>query len=321
MKDRCVTCARSPRAILWLAVVLVLAAGSLSFASESSVELQSSHFGLEVPVENRRLGEQILPLAESARQTALEQMPSTMCEHVALIWCPTAREFSSRLGGRGGHLLAAASPPRLQIYLNGERLLRLDRGRFRQALVHEFVHIYLGRVVRDPIPRWLDEGLAMYVARQWSLSDAAALSANSLFGGLFSPKQLARDFPREPTAQRRAYRQSYSMTAFLLHLRYPTGGVQDLVSDLAGSPTNGASALRSLLSDPQWLADFDRQWRQRWVRRGRLVLLLTSSGTFWLLVTFLFLAAYARKRRSRRQREIRWAFEEEFSYHDDGFDD
>lgn len=321
MNDRCAIRVRNAQAIVRSLIVLFLAAGSFSVSSENSVEIQSSHFHLEVPASNRRLGEQVLEIAESARQTVFDEMPSTMSERVVLQWCFTEREFYSRLGDRRRHLLAAASSSMLCIYLNGQQLRRLDRGRLHQTLVHEFVHIYLGRMVRGPIPLWLNEGLAMYVARQWSLGDATALSADSLFGALLPPEQLTRDFPTDPAGQRRAYRQSYSMTAFFLYLRYPTGGVRELVGDLTEGAADGGHGLRSLLFDPKWLADFDRQWRQRWVRRGRLVLLLTSSGTLWLLITLLFLAAYARKRRGRRRREARWAFEEEFSYHDDGFDD
>jgi len=299
--------------------MMVWAVASDTFASgENDVALRSPHFHFEVPAENRRLGEQILAIAESARQTVLNQMPRTLDESVALAWCPTEREFYSRLGGRSGQLLAAASPSIGRIYLNGEQLRRLDRGRFHEALVHEFAHIYLGRAAGDPIPLWLNEGLAMYVAGEWDLSDAAALAADSLFGALLPAERLVRPFPTEPAAQQRAYRQSYSMTAFLLYLRYPTTGMRGLVGDLA---KGSASGLRALLSDPKWLADFDREWRQRWVRPGRVFLVLTSSATLWLLLTLLLVGAYARKRRARKRREARWALEEEFAYHDDSFDD
>lgn len=311
--------ARFLRTIFWFAGSALLATGGAFAASNDAAQIQSPHFRLEVPAANRRLGEQVLEIAESARQAVLDQMPEAMNERVGLAWCATESDFYSRLGERRGHLLAAAVPSTGRIYLNGEQLQRLDRGRFHQTLVHEFVHIYIGRIVREPIPLWLNEGLAMVVAGEWGLSDATALAADSVFGALVPAGQLADRFPRDPSSQARAYRQSYSMTTFLLDLRYSTTGVRGLIADLAKS--GGQSIIRPLLSDPQWIADFDRQWRRKWVRPGRLTLILTSSGLFWSLVAGLLVVAYLRKRRTRKRREARWALEEEFTYHDDEFDD
>ena len=159
----------------------------------------------------------------------------------------------------------------------------------------------------------------MVVAGEWDFGDSVALATDSLFGALIPVEQLAERFPRDPSSQARAYRESYSMTAFLLDQRYSTSGVRGLVADLTES--GGRSVIRPLLSNPQWIADFERQWRQKWVRPGRLTLVLTSSGVFWTVVTGLLMAAWWRKRRTRRRREARWAMEEEFTYHDDEFDD
>jgi len=307
------------KTLLWFVLVAFPATGRTSAAVSEVVELQSEHFRLEVPAANRRLGEKILAIAESARQSVLDQLPQALDERVGLAWCATESEFYKRLGERRGSLLAAAVPSIRRVYLNGEPLQRLDHGRLHQALVHEFVHVYIGRAIHEPIPLWLHEGLAMYVSREWDLGDAAALAADSLFGALIPADQLTRSFPSDPSRQSRAYRQSYSMTTFLLDLRFPTSGVQGLVADLVQSSER--SVMRPLLSDPNWIADFDRQWRQQWVRPGRITLILTSSGTFWMLVTGLFLAAYLRKRRTRKRREARWAMEEEFTYHGDEFDD
>jgi hypothetical protein len=302
---------------------------------EKTVEVQSEHFRLEAPADTRRLAEQVLSIAEAARKTVLDQMPQAFGERVGLAWCSTERDFYARLSRRGGHLLAAAVPSMRRVYLNGEQLQRLDRGDLHRALAHEFVHIYLGRVVPEPIPLWLNEGLAMYVAHEWGMADATALAADSLFGRLIPAEQLAQHFPSDSVGQNKAYRESYSMTAFLLDLRYRTTGVKGLVADLSDerdtsdegdtSGTRGTSGVRALLCDPRWLDEFQREWLQRAIRPGRVTLVLTSGATFWTLAALLVLIAYKRKRRGRRRHEARWAFEEEFGlhdgYHDDEFDD
>jgi len=307
------------QAIVCFVLVAFMFAGLALGAEGNLVQLESAHFRFQVPEKDRRLGDAILNVAESARKTVLDQMPSAMEERIGLAWVPTEREFYRQLGGRAHHTLAAAVPSIRRVYLNGEQLQRLDRMALHQTLAHEFVHIYLGRVVGKPIPRWLNEGLAMYVAGEWSLTDAASLAADSLFGRLFPVAELADRFPTDPVGQQEAYRESYSLTAYLLNRRYSKDGVRGLVADLTDN--GDKSGLHALLSDPDWLAGFERDWQQQWVRPGRVVLMLTSSGMFWILVALLCIAAYARKRRTGKRREARWAVEEEFGYHDDGFDD
>lgn len=312
---------RSKTVLRFLIVIFLAAASpdSAFSAPDNVAKLESPHFHLQLPADCRRLGEQVLKIAESARQFVMAKLPKAVEERIGLAWCATESDFYSHLGERRGHLLAVAFPLMRRVYLNGEQLQRLDRGRLHQALVHELVHVYVGRLIREPVPLWLHEGLAMIVAGEWDLADSTLLAADSLFGALLPAEQLAQSFPSAPSSQQRAYRQSYSMTAFLLHLRYPTSGLQGLVADLA--ETNGPSPIRSLLADPRWMVQFDRQWRREWVRPGRITLILTSSGTFWALVAGLLIAAYWRRRRTRTQREARWAWEEEFEYHDDEFDD
>ncbi len=259
---------------------------------------------------------QILELAESARQHIEELVPGGMDERIGLAWCATEQEFYSRLGSRRGHLLAVAVPTIRRVYLNGEKLRQLDRREFRRALVHEFMHIYLGRRIPDGLPLWLNEGLAMHAAGDWDFADGTALAAASLFGTLFTPRELSRRFPADAAGQARAYRQSYSMTAYLIHLRYPSEGLRGLLADLVND-----SNLRSLFLDPDWQEEFDRQWRDRWIRPTRVILVVTSSAAVWILVAALLITAYARKRRQTKRHEARWALEEEFTCRTDEFDD
>jgi len=287
--------------------------------AERSAHLRSDHFSIHLPAANERLGREILGIAESARTTVLENMPESFDELVGLVWCSTEREFYSHLGDERRHLLAVAVPSIRRIYLNGEQLRRLDPRGLRRALIHEFVHIYIGRRVPRSIPLWLNEGLAMYVAQQWNLADAVALARDSLFGALYTPDQLTERFPANVTAQERAYRQSYSMTAFFIEQRYPKRGVRGLVADLIAEKHGGP--IHSMLFDPKWQASFDKMWRRQSVRPGRLILLATSTAMFWFLVTCLCIYAYRKKRLLGKRTEARWALEEEFGYDDDGFDD
>lgn len=300
------------------AVAGVLGTVSPATAPET-VTLRSEHLTLRIPAKERRRGERLLERADAAFQFVLDEMPLPFDERVDLLWCSTQEEFEEHAGRDQGQAVAVAAASIRRVYLNGARLRRAESRGVRETLIHEFVHIYLGRRIPGRIPLWLNEGLAMVVSEDWDMNDSIAIAGDGLFRRLYSPQDLAREFPPGATPKHRAYRQSRSMTAFLLEKRFPQSGVRGLVADLA--QPSGRSVMRPLLFDSDWLDTFSERWRREEVRPGQLILVVTGSGTLWIALTFLLLFAYRKKRRARRHRESRWAWEEEFGYYDDGFDD
>lgn len=301
----------------WLLLFACVAVSATASETSGGIVLRSDGLIVRAPVQHKKIAAEVLDLAAKARQAVLDQMPLPMDEWVTILWCDTEAEFSAAIGTRRGHLLAVAIASRRHIYLNGEQIRRVGHGEFYQTLVHEFVHIYIGLRVPGWIPHWLNEGLAMVIADKWGLDDAAALAVGSLFGKMIPIDELSDRFPTAPQAMRQAYRQSRSMTAFLIGFRYPQSGFEGLVADLLDE----RSQIRLQLNNPGWLSTFEQRWLDRAVRADRIVFLITSGGTLWAFVTILFLYAYLRKRRSKRRTQNEWAVEEEFGYQYDGFDD
>ena len=145
----------------------------------------------------------------------------------------------------------------------------------------------------------------MREARVEGLRDFATLSAATLFDRLYPLESLAVRFPSSEAEARLAYAESLSFLSFL-DRRFGRGRSGDLMRELRRFPFDEAFrrayGLGPGAAEGIWL---------RWVdRRYAWIPALTSGTTLWLLITLLFLAVAAVRRRKSRQIRERWEAEE-----------
>jgi hypothetical protein len=171
------------------------------------------------------------------------------------------------------------------------------------TLTHEVAHLVLHRRPDTNLPRWLDEGLAMWVSqRALSYRDDAEMSLYARAGSLYSLESLENAFPRQHLETSVAYRQSLLMVLFL-ESRHREQGIRKLLDSIeAGTPT--WKALRELtgLSREALEAEFFA-----WVAsRHSLLELAGALLNVWTLAALLALAAIGRHvwKRRRALREL-----------------
>jgi hypothetical protein len=253
----------------------------------------------------------LLEVAEEARITVLRNAPTPLAEPTELFLCQTQKEFRERTHFRSETIIAAAAAQESRIYINVEQFPKLTPRELSATLVHEYAHIYLGKKVKGTMPRWLNEGLAMHLAAEWGFDDYISLATTRLFGGLIPVRDLEMTFPSDSHSLRTAYLESYALVDFIVthQERYRSEGVKAFVRDLADAQ-RGPQILDDLW-DPRIRDSLELNWIHSLGSRIRnLVLVLTSTTVFWMLVTLLFLTAYMRKRR-RQQHVLReWDAEE-----------
>ena len=94
----------------------------------------------------------------------------------------------------------------------------LDWG--KSAVVHEFTHLVIGQMTLSPygdIPRWLDEGLAVYNEGPLAPEFAAALAQVVANKTLISVRSLASPFSALPSKAVLSYAESQSIVNFLIN--------------------------------------------------------------------------------------------------------
>ena len=175
------------------------------------------------------------------------------------------------------------------------------------TLTHELTHIILGKATgRRPIPRWLNEGLAMFLARQWNFSHTFAVFKAALTGRVPSLAYLDRLFEGSEGDIRLAYGLSFSFIAYLLD-SYDRESLH-LWIRLIGRGRPWRSAFSRAF--PSALTEAEAGWRRRLKIRFAWAPFIFSGTGIWFGLTLLFLLGYLARRRRDRTIMERWRAEE-----------
>lgn len=203
---------------------------------------------------------------------------------------------------------AAAFWERNLILIRSPRLLRGKRKDVVETAAHEVAHVLLGRAVGEgfQIPRWLNEGFAMYEAREWNAWDTGAMMWASATSSFFPFEDLTEDFPAGEQDARVAYLQSISMVSYLLD----NYGREGFISFIRGLREHRNLNYSLKLNYELTMKELEK----RWVKKVRLtyswIPIGTGASTLWFLFTWLLVVGYIRKRAEARRKLRIWEKEE-----------
>jgi hypothetical protein len=175
---------------------------------------------------------------------------------------------------------------------------RQDR---RRTLIHELAHMAVSDLARgQPVPRWLNEGLAQYLAGEGGKSHQEEL-ARARAGGLTLPLEgLDVSFPGDQKQAHLAYALSLAAVAKMVtETSLPT--VIQVVRDIGdGKSAKSAIEARSGMS----LRDWDRRILADIPATHAWALLFQDAGSFWWVGGIaLILGGFRLKRGRRKQLE------------------
>ena len=282
---------------------------SFSLLGDPPEESSSKYFFAEFPHGEKKAEEAFLDLAERAREELNRRAPFPLEEPVRIVYCSTQKDFLFRSGMKPEHYLASASAKNRTIYINGEFLRTREPEESFSVLLHEYAHVYLGLTAPEPLPHWLNEGLAMHLARDWSVFDTIRLSLAHVFKKTIPLSRLEAGFPQDPSAIPLAYLQSYSLTDYIIKRSSAKGDLSAFLNQLT-DPREGRRILE-YLQDPIIRDSLEHQWKKQlggWWRNA--VLILTSGSVLWFVLASLFLFAYVKKRQQKKRQIKIWEEEE-----------
>ena len=201
-----------------------------------------------------------------------------------------------------------AVPHRRLVVLRSPRITGTYDGS-EELVVHELAHVMLHSALRGAdIPRWLDEGFAMHMAREWGFWDRASLMVAVVSGNLVSlgAIQGVNKFP-EHRAQL-AYQESALAVQYILR-RYGEGGLHALFDNLRRTGSINQACFNAFGVSA---VGFERDWLEYMERNYGWRMLLGESLSIVIAPLFgvLCLLAFFQIRRRRRATLRRWAREE-----------
>lgn len=127
------------------------------------------------------------------------------------------------------------------------------------VIPHELMHVVFDSAVRNPYhrpPRWLNEGVAVYLAEGYSSGDRAAVRDAVDDGALMPLSALVGQFPTDPRRFSLAYSESASAVDHLVRTA-GTEGLAALVRSYANGVTDDEAFVAALGMD---VAGFEAAW-------------------------------------------------------------
>jgi hypothetical protein len=199
--------------------------------------------------------------------------------------------------GQLGLILLTLQPPQAN-----------QRLELREVFLHELSHIALhDATLGQHVPRWFNEGFAIFNSGESSVVRLQTLWTASLAGDLIALEQLDRRFPDTASNASIAYAQAADVTRYLVRSqdRYR---FDQLIERLANQ-VPFESALES--SYGITLRELESEWKKDVARRYSFWPVLTSAGLLWGVVVGLFFFGYRRRTKRAKLTLERWRREEE----------
>ncbi len=164
--------------------------------------------------------------------------------------------------------------------------------RLKFVIGHEIAHILLHRKAETHIPRWFDEGSAIYLSRDLTFLDEVKLSIAVLTKSIIPLNQLNNSFPRSKTNANLAYIES----AFTIEFLVSEFGEQILTDILEQtSEFNDFSKGFLQATGGMELSVFQLEWNH-YLKRTFVLTFLLKPNLIFLIVAFLALSIGISKR-------------------------
>ena len=185
-----------------------------------------------------------------------------------------------------------AVPDRRLVVLKSPRVTGTYDGSY-EIVVHELAHVMLHSALRGAdIPRWLDEGFAMHMAREWGFWDRASLLVAVVSGNLISLGAIhgVNSFP-EHKAQL-AYQESALAVQYILR-QYGESGLHALFDRLrfTGSIDQAcfdAFGVSIVEFERNWLAYMERNYGWRMILGESLAIVIAPLFGVLCLLAYIF---------------------------------
>jgi len=224
------------------------------------------------------------------------QLQKTDTLHVIIV--PSRSDFREYTRGRlPSWTEAFASPATRTMVVKSPRWDR-SGSNFRVVLVHELLHLLLHEKVGNrPIPRWLDEGLAIFYSGEVRWKTMTAISKASATNSLIPLQDIDLVLKFHRAKAELAYQESYTAVHYLLSI-YDVDALRIIFEGIREGRDMDESFLMATGSN---FAGFEREWRQYVKKTYKWFWLLEINSYIWVAIFLLaVLALVIIKIRNRR---------------------
>lgn len=273
--------------------------------------VDTNHFSFFYHPADKRIAEHLISRAEAARSDIAADL-GVLDEAKTRVYIAGSRQEFRKLQPQDSKAPAwagALAYPELNlILLNSPRTVKGLSQDILISFKHELTHILASKAFRGrKIPRWLNEGLAVYEAREWDTNRLTLMTRAVLTRSLIPLRKLIDDFPLDPKRAELAYSQSFYLVSYLLTKEgKPT--FHQFIKQYS-KDRDLEYVLREVYG--LGLAELETEWQAHLrFRFSWLPLIFSATGT-WFVITLIFLISYLKKKWANRLVLATWKEEEE----------
>lgn len=270
--------------------------------------LESSLFRIDYAENDERSAEELSTFLETGYAGLVSKVGIKLTGPVRIILCPTEEIFDQLTGKLIPHWgEGVADPMRSLIILKSPNLSK-NHTRFPKLVLHELTHILIGQAVAHPsvIPRWFNEGVAVYFSHEKEFSSGKAISKALISNSLVPLDEIDDVLNFQKEKAHLAYEESYS-AIILLEEKFGYEGLIELIQALKKSSNFNQAFLDVIGID---LIDFEWEWNQYVEKKYRWRFLLDFETYLWIFILFLFILVIVTIKYRNRKILKRWDDEE-----------
>ena len=179
---------------------------------------------------------------------------------------------------------------------------------FTRTVIHELTHFLIGAVAPpSTIPRWFNEGTAMYLAGEESFRSKINISAAIYTKSLISLNEIEYVMTFSSDRANLAYAESRAALVYLIEINEEKS-IKSILAELYLNKSFDSAFTEVTGMD---LIDFEFEFRSKIRQRYRYYFLAAVGDYIWFLIPGLFILAYLAVKIRNMQTIRKWRIEEE----------
>lgn len=184
---------------------------------------------------DRAFAERALGIAEDALSSAAELLGVRDIEPVDFFIYSDSRSFRQALGPATRENVGGEAHPYIRTLFGLIEPRQVDSDWVEELVVHELAHMVFDEAVSNPYgypPRWLNEGLAVYLTRGYDDGDRAQVAGAARTGSIIPLEGLVGQFPTRAARFGLAYAESVSAIDYFVKT-YGKSRLVELITSFA----------------------------------------------------------------------------------------
>jgi hypothetical protein len=264
---------------------------------------------LEYPSSVRERADRIAREADEAKARLAEELGQPVLAHLEVRIARSPEQMSDLAPPNTvpAYAVGVAYPELHAVVLSLQAPDTYEAPDLDEVFRHELVHVALEDAVQGHhVPRWFNEGLAIYESGEKSWDRWKTLGDATLSKRLLPLAELDQGFPRDRYEVNVAYAQSADFVRYLMRDsdRVRFGSLIERV--------RSGTAFDRALADAYGtdLRKLEYEWREQNSKRFGITPILTGGSLLWVLIAGLMVVGWYKRRKRAKAKLAQWAREE-----------